>query len=282
MTDPAGLSPEVICEEICGRWFDPGICECYCDWWSRQNHRDLTYWLANEMHANANGPEARTIRRLIEKAKDPFSLIPSIPSVNPTFGERMTRLGMLETAAVNWALLVGDGKRWDFKDATRRELELIDEGHRSIWLQTGILMPGRYRTSGDWLEYSVPGNIHYGYVGRASGWSADDLHIGASFAEVTDPDHRDKAQICLPRPFPCVYFNLEFQETLFDNPQDYNAVELGSRLFDLFGFSVPIEGFKVMLTSYRSLLAHEAPPLDADTYVNWAWPYPLGYFDGRQ
>jgi hypothetical protein len=118
-------------------------------------------------------------------------------------------------------------------------------------------------------------------VGRAAGLGALDLHIGAAYAEVTDPAHNAIARFCLPTDaLPCFYFNPEYQGTLFDDPLDYNSVEFGSRLFDIFGYNVPLEGFKVMLGVYQSVLAHESAPLDAGSYTNWAWPYPLRFFDG--
>ena len=144
LTDPSGLSPITPPEP--------------------PNHRDLTYWLYNELHKNANGYYTQRIK----------SLLNSPSAVNK------------ERAIAGWIFLVKDKAKWDFKHKIRNELQT-----ESVLLRHGT----GYR----WYEYSIPGNIHFGFVGRAAGFSGSALHLGAGFAEVTDPAHTDRGEfvVCL-------------------------------------------------------------------------------------
>jgi hypothetical protein len=82
------------------------------------------------------------------------------------------------TAGLWWANMVKDGARWDFKDA----LVARPKGPgRSIML-CGTDECG-------WLEYSMPGNIFYSYVGRVSGFSEFEIRAGAIYAQQTDPEN---------------------------------------------------------------------------------------------
>ena len=132
--------------------------------------RDLTDWLVREMQTNANGPEVAEIlnlNRLAEAISEAGWL---------GEGARALELGLRGIAAYKWYELVKDGARWDFKDEIKRKFR----GETVMLCYTG---------SCEWFEYSVPGNIHYGYVGRVAGFSRNTLHLGASVAEVTDPAH---------------------------------------------------------------------------------------------
>jgi RHS repeat-associated protein len=270
MTDPTGLSPQVICREICDRWFDLAICECYCDWWSRQNHRDLTSWLVREMNANAKDSAISAMwqwhvefDRLVHQ-----NLITKI-SFYPGYLYYDTLIQ--PTRVADWINLVKDGGRWDFKDRIQRELG------DNVWLQTGG------NGAGGWFEYSVTGNIHYGYVGRAAGFTALDLHLGASYAEITDPEHAERGEQNFCVEFfgvrKCGYFNPAWRITFYDHPLDFNAVEFGSMLFDIFRWHIPVQAFANLIGAYGHLLAQGSTPIDLGSFVNPSWPYPLRYFD---
>ena len=118
--------------------------------------RDLTNWLYRELDAAVETPEVEFLRR--------FSR-----STNPL---------KLATALEGWASLVRDNHRWDFKHRIRSEFKGLD---RVIVFHMTDGIPFA-------AEYSVPGNIFYGYVGRSifPGWA---LHAGAGYAEGTDPSH---------------------------------------------------------------------------------------------
>ena len=232
------------------------------------DHRDLTSWLVREVGANANGPEVGMIRTYNKLADSYYGQ-----------GEqyRSSAALLFGIAAYEWRELVKDGARWDFKDQIKDKLE----GETVMLCHSGGC---------EWFEYSVPGNIHYGYVARAAGFSLETLHLGASVAEIMDPAHREEARIIgkyfvnVHVPLPCLieqldmYVNFEWWRAGFDDPTDYAAVELGGRLFDRARYDVRMGDFKALLRAYASRLMHMPAP--TEPYFNPAWPYPLGYFDG--
>jgi hypothetical protein len=153
------------------------------------------------------------------------------------------------TAGVFWRDLVCDGCRWDFKDQIRGELgENI-----------------RLRDSRDsyWYEYSTPGNIHFGYVGRAAGFTGLELHVGATFAQQTDPEN-------IP----------EENAWHGDQPTDFQAIELGIELYR--GCSRPLAEncFAAKLAQFRFKLALGRRP--ESPYYNpvYGTDYPVDHFNG--
>ena len=242
------------------RYMDPSghrLCGPYCDasemsgdWPPPPDHHDLTDWLVREMVANATGPEVQLIRQLN---------VPPPVSLDPEHSAEL-HLGGRIAAALLWRSLVKDSARWDFKDRIEQELQ------RSIML------------GGEWFEFSVPGNIHYAYVGRAAGFTLQELHLGASWAEIRDPDHDGQpSQIRIPI-LGRFYFNPAHKPTGYDDPYDYAAIEFGSALYDRYGPDVTVAEFEALLVEYAPDLLHmPAPP---PGYQNPAWPYPLGHFDG--
>ena len=110
------------------------------------DHRDLTIWLAKEL--NANGFEAMFTMR-------PFRHL-------PYRGCRSVWLAL-------WLRRVADDHTWDFKD----QIEAM--------LGDTVLLRG----SGEaftWYEYSIAGNVNFGYAGRAASCiplDASHCHRGA-------------------------------------------------------------------------------------------------------
>jgi RHS repeat-associated protein len=231
------------------------------------NHRDLTYWLYDELHANANGYYAQRIRTLL--ASDD--------------------LGDKARAVLAWILLVKNKAMWDPKHQIRYELgRSIVLGHAN-----------GYR----WYEYSVPGNIHYSFVGRAVGFSGSALHGGAGFAEIIDPAHAEAGESCCPRvcwdasnwqwpityllhlevciPLGCYYVNPTWRSTLFDDPADWQSVEFGAQMFNVYGPRLTLEQFQDFLATYGQWLT-PAPTAPAWYWTNprGGWPYEVGHFDG--
>lgn len=93
-----------------------------------------------------------------------------------------------------------------------------------------------------WYEYSTPGNLFYGHIGSAAGFSGIILHGGASYAGITDPSHTKgkDGNDCCPCPEGsggvcrlalCGYYKPEWAFTGFDDPKDYNAVQFGVDLY---------------------------------------------------
>ena len=248
LTDPMGMS-----------WATPP------EW---PNHRDLTYWLYDELHENANGYYAQRIRTLLA-------------SENPDDKAR---------ALAAFYFLVKDRAKWDFKHRIRAELRAD-----SIVL--------RHTEGYRWYEYSVPGNIHYGFIGRAAGFSGSLLHGGAGVAEIMDPAHVEAGEACCPEicrgawigptfypvyvevciPLGCYYVNPDWWQTAFDEPGDWQNVEFGIQLYDTHTAQMTLEQFQDFLATNGSSLTPAA-------YIpewNWTnpqggWPYEVGRFDGPE
>jgi hypothetical protein len=73
-------------------------------------------------------------------------------------------------------LQVRNGARWDFKDEIGRQLG------------PGITLCASSGCHED-VEYSVLGNVFFGYIGRASGFPWFEIKAGAALAERYDPAH---------------------------------------------------------------------------------------------
>jgi RHS repeat-associated protein len=242
------------------------------------DHRNLTSWLVREMRVNANDPKVRRIAELNQLARQVLWATPVSPSTAHSLSIILKGIAMYE-----WKELVKDGARWDFKDQIASEFVGNPQGPAPIVLC--------YIGGCEWFEYSVPGNIHYGYVGRAAGFSQQILHAGASVAEITDPAHRELIEMlgkwfvnlhvdvnCLIDFKLDLYVNLEWWDAGFDDPTDFAAVDLGSRLFSQAEFNVTLGSFQNLLQTNSSRLAHMPEP--TTLYFNPSWPYPLRYFDG--
>ena len=226
------------------------------------NHRDLTSWLYAELKANANGYYANRIRTMLSNP-DPM---------------------MKARAVFGWIFLVKNLAKWDPKHMIKRAMG----GGESVLLRSS--------EGSAWYEYSVPGNIHYGFVGRAAGFSGFMLHSGAGYAEITDPVHKERGEACCPQyckdimvdpwrtinlcvQLGCYYFNPDWVNTLFDDPGDYWGVEFGVRLYNTYGSQLSSEQFQ------RYLAQHGGWLTPASVIPDWRfehpdWPYPVEYFDG--
>ncbi|HUW94651.1 MAG TPA: polymorphic toxin type 44 domain-containing protein [Anaerolineae bacterium] len=179
-----------------------------------------------------------------------------------------------------WVRRVADDHTWDFKD--------------QIYSKLGDAV--MLRRSGDaygWYEYSVPGNINFGYAGRAAGFPALALHLGASFAEITDLAHKEGGEAtCLIPGIPdgaCpslleVYLNPEWQSTLYDNPPDWGSVEFGVQLWEQHPVGLTLDQLASFLSDHMGMLAGsvQRAPSNAGEYRDpqRLWPYRRGYFNG--
>ena len=239
LTDPTGLVP----------YIPPEL----------PNHRDLTYWLYDELSTNANGYYAQRIRTLLASSN----------------------LADRYRAIAAWIFLVKDQAKRDFKHHIQSELG------KSIVLRH----KGGYR----WYEWSVPGNIFYAFVGRAVGWSGWWLHRGAAFAEIIDPEHAKAGEACCPVfchvglpafypiciPLGCYYVNPDWWRTGFDEPGDWWNVEFGVQLFNTYGTQLTFDQFQDFLAAHSDWLT----PASTIPEWNWVnqqrgWPYKVGRFDG--
>jgi RHS repeat-associated protein len=223
--------------------------------------RDLTSWLYAELSANANGYYAQRINTMLNSSD----------------------LTTKARAVFGWIYLVKNKAKWDSK----RQIKKVTSGE-SVTLHSskGLV----------WYEYSVPGNIHYGFVGRAAGFSGTTLHTGAGYAEITDPAHVELGEACCPQickdivddplitvniciPLGCYYINPSWANTMFDDPGDYWNVEFGIRLYDIYRSQISYKQFQDYLALNSGWLT-PAPEIPSTRFFISAWPYSVGYFDG--
>jgi len=224
------------------------------------NERDLTWWLYKELTSNANSTYVLKIKSLMA-------------------GTLENKKRGLEA----FKYLVQDRAKWDFK----HKIQLEFSSQAIVLLENN----DGFR----WYEYSVPGNIHYGFIGRAAGIPDWLLHAGASYAEIYDPAHMQRdifgTDICCPCPdgaaggvcriLLCPYLNPPWIVSGFDDPKDWNAVETGIQLFNSGGANISFTAFVSGMTTWGS-------SLDQPTIIpewNWVnprsgWPYTVGRFNG--
>jgi len=201
--------------------------------------RDLTYFAVMQAHAMANSTEVQRMQ----------------------LGNR-TIVGKVYSYPKFYSL-VADGRRWDIKDEMRFQLD--SESFR---------LCSRYACH--WYEYSVLGNILYGFTGTEAGFSELELRLGAGYAEARDPENKDKRNFPSQR-LPLAYLPRERLPYLFDDPQDYYAVGMGIEMSRRYGADVTIREFQALLVDYHEGLA-SGPPRQGPVP---GWPYVPGQFDNR-
>jgi RHS repeat-associated protein len=241
--DPSGFGPDEGCSIL-----DRDCVEL------SGNERDLTSWLYRELKANASSTYALKM----------YSFITSLDPVKWVKGYQ---------AFYN---LVQNEAKWDFKHKIQLELES----------KSFVLFHGIKRDDFRWYEFSVAGNINFGYVGRASGIPGEILHVGAGRAEIKDPAHYKRGEAlcyldCLSFLCGSYYINPGWSKSLYDDPQDYEGVKLGIKMFDMYGRFMTYENFQNALNTYGYLMTLSSE------YHGWGWknsigkwPYEVGHFNG--
>jgi len=243
------------------------------------DYRDLTLWLHKEMRANVDSPEARAIRSLLVDTG------PIVTSSNAKYKAAGIRL---------WNSLVADSCRWDFKHA--------------IWERLGdpIMLRHLASPSGEggyhWYEYSVPGNIFFGWMGMAVGLSDNFLHLGAGYAEMVDPAHQERQDCDITTKVPIpnlatgepetnVCINRDWVSTGLDEPGDWWNVEFGIRLYKTYGPHLSYTDLLSFLGSNGGMLTPGATPRDEGSHnggrpvagtegAACRWPYEAGCVNG--
>jgi hypothetical protein len=113
-----------------------------------------------------------------------------------------------------------------------------------------------------WFDYSTPGNIFFGYVGRAAGFTGLELHAGATYAQLKDPE------------------NIPEQNAWHgDQPTDFQAIEMGIHMYGSCSRNTTLICFHNALEKYKSGMALIAPPVNP-YHSPYGTAYPLGHFDG--
>ena len=127
------------------------------------------------------------------------------------------------------------------------------------------------------VEYSVPGNIHFGFVGQAAGYFDLLVYLGGGIAEIGDPAHdpnkaAEKKVTYTPYTGEIWY--------LGDTNGDHNAIEFGIHLYQTYGLRLTYAQFTAELSKYIAGFDTHAPASwSVRSSVADDWPYPVGYFD---
>jgi len=181
------------------------------------DHRNLTYWLINAMKVNSQSSEVDHLRQLNRLGNLSVGATLADLIIHQITGEiNITDCDLISAiwdsstgmpkdvfkreAYIQWMDLVKKGARWDFKKRIFAELN------------DSIRLCGMNGCS-SWFYYDVIANIHFGYVGRAAGFTSFELHIGAGIAQAKDSPGTGKWY------------------TFGDEPADYWAIEMGISLY---------------------------------------------------
>jgi RHS repeat-associated protein len=232
--------------------------------------RDLTDWLYREMMHNIKDPRLLKIQKANTKSQIWMGLgtcaigagiIPEPLSLAGIIGGGVVVIGGGTlgggTAILLFKPLVQDHGPWDFKHKIK-----LDLGE-------GITLGNQKN-----IEYSVPGNIHYGFVGSAAGYADDILYAGAGVAEIFDPSHvKNAGKDYTP-------YNGDILHAFGDDPQDYYADVFGVHLYKIFEREgLTLSRFRTELNQFSSGFAKYEPrtlPVGPDVAADR--PYPVGYF----
>lgn len=176
--------------------------------------------------------------------------------------------GVYLAAGLQYQALVGDHKPWDFKHQIRH------------LLGKGIALCSTVGCEFD-IEYSVPGNIHFGFVSIQAGYSGAVTHAGAAGAEMKDA-FSDPERDYDPRGKFGVYPDfggLGLSINVGDDPFDHQAVQFGIYLYNKYDRSLTLGQFKRELGSFMNRFDRDVPdddPVSPDVAARW--PYPVGFF----
>jgi RHS repeat-associated protein len=221
--------------------------------------RDLTQWLYNEMIWNArNDPDVKRMQ-----------VLNVLSEMNACLDD-ITYLLDKGLAFTTFFYKVRNGAPWDFKDEI------------GLKIGPGITLCTSSQCHNN-IEFSVPGNIFYGYIGMASEFRAAELKWGAGWAEKHDPSHNPNKHDEYVGPYNGVTDQSSpnpIDWNLGDEPRDNVAVTLGMRMWIQHKDQLTLSQFKSMLGLVIAQLDHHAPrkrPVDPAVASNW--PYPVGYFN---
>jgi len=231
------------------------------------------------MMANLDDPRLQFVKGA-NKAGDASLLVGGVTTVggcatgNPLIA--IAGGAILAAAAGSYAVggnqfseLVADRKPWDFKHKIK---ELLGPG--VTLCASDVCKQG--------IEYSVPGNIHFGFVAKEAGYLGFQVLAGAGYAEFRDPAH--DPELVEYQPYAggfSISISLSGVDlNLGDDPVDTQAVAFGMRLYQRYGRSLSLNIFRQELSSVMPQLAsfrQDRNPVSST--VADKWPYEVGYFD---
>lgn len=179
----------------------------------------IAQYIAGEMNANARGEAVRRMAEMNRFSADvciaDFNKLPWWRQLFGVRPEDCLKLGMSFRAAalMAWAMKVRQDGEWDHKPKIARLFHPRVPHGRQNWHLFGETL----------YFYDVWSNIHYGYVGRAAGFSAATLLDGAGLEQIGS----DAFALNVPGRSANVS-----GLRAWDNPEDRAAIEMGIDLYD--------------------------------------------------
>ncbi|SDU23121.1 polymorphic toxin type 44 domain-containing protein [Halopseudomonas salegens] len=184
----------------------------------------IAQWMAQEMLRNASGEDAQKISILNRNSNWTYDTcageMRDWPLWKKINGRQYICLsGAARTkvpAYIAWAMLVRQDGPWDHKPIiARRFTPAVDPG-----------VPQHFHRYHDRVYfYDVWSNIHYGYVGRACGFSESELLDGAGLEQIPS----DMLNRRVPWPNDGWFSGMR----TLDHPEDRVSVEMGIELYNL-------------------------------------------------
>jgi hypothetical protein len=173
------------------------------EWLISSNMYDLVSYIDIEMTNNLLTPEFAKLKKILAiantlKHTNNYLLASTLQLVGVNL-----ELSNSE-AYLNFKNLVGYGNQWDHKKPIYNVC-----GEFSLDSEKGM-----------WYRYDIFSNIHYGYIGRAAGFSSGELLDGAGLAQALHDKKYDK-----------IAENITNLKSL-DDPTDQEAIQLGIDLWD--------------------------------------------------
>lgn len=231
-TDPTG---HISCEEL-------GTKECgdegnFVDTPPQTTQYDLTSWLVPEMSINAHDPRLVLIHLLLDTLVDP--------------------IGNWGTAMMEFYKLNSNKGVWNIKIPIRTQIA------------DGIVLCNT--STCRWVDYSTPGNIHFGFMVAAGHVPLSQALIAGGLLESLDRYEQGVSPA----------FHPDWSSTFYDNPEDFVAVIFGWTLYQEYGADITIKEFQLALT-IELLNSFQPPP---PGFVPSSPPspqsnhYPIGAFD---
>jgi hypothetical protein len=242
-----------------------------------EDPRNLTRWLHAEMVENVDHPLLQAVKGLNQGAETTLGLGLGTFIAGCVAGGPVTMLagGLIALSGTPSLLagrelfssLVGHGQIWDFK-------------HRILArLGPGITLCSN-RECSDEIEYSVPGNVHFGFVGREASYPGSFIHLGAAGAERDDPSH----VLGHPKYTPyegnrgLIWGTSGLSLNLGDEQMDHQAVQFGIHLYNKYGRGLTLSQFRSELGHFMKSFATEIPQGIVAEDTARDWPYWVGYF----
>jgi RHS repeat-associated protein len=222
------------------RYTDPtGHKPCWATEKYSCDKRDVTKWLADALTDTASSAE--------------IAFIYSYLSGEST---KMDGSGNFLAAMAMYFQLVRPGGKYDVK----------------LKIQ-GVLHTDVVKIGNNWYEYSTTGNILFGYYSNAAGFTLEEIQKGAGYVQKYDYWRKG-----CPEDPKCDTV-LGTEDTYFDSPDDFSAIQFGHELFDSNAASdgvITADELTIALDDYAAPYPLDIKP-DPGGFMPGG-PYPADYF----